>query len=515
MSIVSSYGTDDQGALAHIIRYVLPNSLLNSLALTAGVCLLAGAIGVTLAWLTVSCEFPLRSFFAWVLFLPLAVPGYVMAFAFVGLFEYGGSLHGLLRHYRADSGWLLNVYSYGAIVLVLALVLYPYVYLLARNAFQTLGQRSIEVGQSLGLSVRQSFFKVALPMARPWIAGGILLVAMETLADFGTVAVFNYDTLTTAIYQAWFSLFSLSAALKIAGILLLLVVVVTVLERHSRRQRQYAEGRNAARNTKRLQLGFGAQTAALLFCSLIFMLAFVLPLGQLLYWALPNLSQELTVRFWSYVSGTVLLATLAMFVVVSMAVALAFIARQKKGLVVTSAVRLATLGYALPGTVLAIGIFVPIGYVDHWLQSKGLSSGLLQGSLLVMMMAYSVRFLAVAYTPLENNLLRVTPSIDLASQSLGVAGMAMLRRVHLPLLGPGIVTAMVLVFVDVMKELPITLMTRPFGFNTLAVRVFELTSEGMWERAALPALAIVVVGFLPVYLLIRSTEVSPSVRASK
>ena len=204
-----------------------------------------------------------------------------------------------------------------------------------------------------------------------------------------------------------------------------------------------------------------------------------------------------------------------MFVVVSMAVALAFIARQKKGLVVTSAVRLATLGYALPGTVLAIGIFVPIGYVDHWLQSKGLSSGLLQGSLLVMMMAYSVRFLAVAYTPLENNLLRVTPSIDLASQSLGVAGMAMLRRVHLPLLGPGIVTAMVLVFVDVMKELPITLMTRPFGFNTLAVRVFELTSEGMWERAALPALAIVVVGFLPVYLLIRSTEVSPSVRASK
>ncbi|NNL57067.1 MAG: iron ABC transporter permease, partial [Pseudomonadales bacterium] len=250
-SVVVSYGAGNSDALAHLVRYVLPGSLLNSLALTAGVCVAAAVIGVALAWLTVTCDFPLRGFFAWALFLPMAVPGYVMAFAFVGLFEYAGTLHSLLRHSWPELGWLGNVNAYPYVVLVLALVLYPYVYLLARNAFQTLGQRSIEAGQSLGLSVRQSFFKVALPLARPWIVGGVLLVAMETLADFGTVAVFNYDTLTTAIYQAWFSLFSIATALNIAGLLLLLVIVVIVLERYSRRQRRYAEQRNSAQRASR------------------------------------------------------------------------------------------------------------------------------------------------------------------------------------------------------------------------------------------------------------------------
>ncbi|NNC54787.1 MAG: iron ABC transporter permease, partial [Pseudomonadales bacterium] len=245
---------------------------------------------------------------------------------------------------------------------------------------------------------------------------------------------------------------------------------------------------------------------ALLFCALVFSLAFVLPVLQLVLWALPNIEAELTGRFWSYLGGTLWLATLAMIIVVMLALALVFIARLKRGLFAVLAVRLATLGYALPGVVLAVGIYLPVSYFSAWLQARGIPAGILQGGLLVMMLAYSVRFMAVAFAPLENNLLRVTPSIDLAAKSLGVTGLNMMRRVHLPLLRAGIFTAMVLVFVDVMKELPITLMTRPFGFNTLAVRVFELTSEGLWQRAALPALAIVLAGLVPVFLLIRSTE---------
>ena len=251
-SVVGSYGVGDSDAMAHLLRYVLPNSLRNSLALALGVCTVAGCSGVALAWLTTNCEFPLRRFYAWALFLPKAVPGYVMAFAFVGLFEYSGSLHDLTRRIWPEAGWVADVYAYPSVVLVLALVLYPYVYLLARNAFQTLGQRSLEVGRSLGLSSTQSFFKVALPLARPWIVAGLLLVAMETLADFGTVAVFNYDTLTTAIYQAWFSLFSLATALNIAGVLLLMIVVVIALERYSRRARRYSGHSNASKPVTRL-----------------------------------------------------------------------------------------------------------------------------------------------------------------------------------------------------------------------------------------------------------------------
>lgn len=504
-SIAASFVSADTDAIKHIARYILPGSAANSIALTLGVCLLAGLLGVGLAWLTAVCSFPLRRFFSWALFLPMAIPGYVMAFAFVGLFEYTGPVQSSLRDLGLS--WFPDIYSYGGVVLVLALVLYPYVYLLAKNAFQTMGRNSLEVGQSLGLSRRRSFFRVVLPMARPWIVGGLLLVAMETLADFGTVAVFNYDTLTTAIYKAWFSLYSISSALQIAAVLLLIVVVVTFFERRNRRMQRYASGRNTTGYSKRIVLHGTERILALIVCTTVFVLAFLLPVLQLLVWAVVNLEQELTPRFWSYVYGTLFLAAVAALIVVSIAVLLAFIARMRSSMLVGMAVRTSTLGYALPGAVLAIGLYVPISYVDKSLYLIGIQPGLLQGTLLVMMLAYSVRFMAVAYAPLENNFLRVTPSVDLASRSLGVSGLRMLFRVHLPLIKTGLLTSLVLVFVDVMKELPITLMTRPFGFNTLSVRVFELTSEGMWQRAALPALAIVLVGLVPVIFLIRKTDI--------
>lgn len=505
-SVLASLFQLDTDTLTHLLEHLLPAALANTLMLVAGTAVLSAIIGVALAWLTAVCDFPLRRFFSWALLLPMAIPGYVMAFAFVGLFEFSGPVQVMLRDWFGSSTWFPNVYSYGGVTIVMTLVLYPYVYLIARNAFQTQGRRSIEVGQTLGLSPVKSFFRVSLPMARPWIVGGVLLVVMETLADFGTVATFNYDTLTTLIYKSWFSLFSLPAALQVASVLLLAVVVIMVVERRSRAAQRYSQSQHASLSSSRFVLSGKRRWAAVLFCALVFLLAFILPSLRLLSWAVPNFANDLNAHFFGFVWSTLSLATFAMLLIALLALLLAYGARINQSLPTRFAVRTSTLGYALPGTVLAIGLYAPISMMNHWLQDIGIPANWLQGTFLIMLMAYGVRFMAVAYSPIENNYLRITPSIDDAAHSLGLSGLQVLKRVHLPIVRRGILTAMVLVFVDVMKELPITLMTRPFGFNTLAVRVFELSSEGLWERAALPALAIMLVGLIPVMLLIRKTD---------
>jgi iron(III) transport system permease protein len=505
-SVIGSLFNPDTETLQHLASYLLPQALANTLLLVLGVALCSSIVGVSLAWLTAVCDFPLRGFFSWALLLPMAIPGYVMAFAFVGLFEFSGPVQSLLREWFGSSNWFPNVYSYGGVTLVMSLVLYPYVYLIARNAFQTQGRRSIEVGQSLGLAPVASFLRVSLPMARPWIVGGVLLVVMETLADFGTVATFNYDTLTTLIYKSWFSLFSLEAALQVASVLLLAVVAIMAIERRSRRAQRYAQSSSSSLAAARFVLTGKRRWLALALCLLIFSFAFVLPSLRLLTWAIPNLTADVTAKFMIYVGGTLSLASITMVLIAVLALLLAYGARINPSLPVRFAVRTSTLGYALPGTVLAIGLFAPISLLNNWLQGMGVSATLLQGTFLVMLMAYGVRFMAVAYSPIESNYLRITPSIDDAAHSLGYTGLQVLRKVHLPIVQRGVLTAMALVFVDVMKELPITLMTRPFGFNTLAVRVFELSSEGLWERAALPALAIMLVGLIPVMLLIKKTD---------
>lgn len=516
LGVVSALLQPDASVLSHLLQYVLPSAVTNTIMLVLGVGLVTTLLGVGLAWLTSVCEFPLRGFFVWALILPMAIPGYVMAFALVGTFEYTGPMQVFLRDVFGSSRWFPNIYSYGGVVMALSLALYPYTYMIVRNAFQTQGRRSLEVGQSLGLSAWQSFWKVSLPMARPWIAGGTLLVVMETLADFGTVATFNYDTLTSAIYKSWFGLYSLPAALQVASVLLIFVVVITLLERKSRAAQRFSQSRSKQLAEHRMRLSKAHRWLALLFCTLVFTLGFVLPCVQLLWWAIPNIELELTGQFWAYVFGSITLALIAMTIIAGLAMLMAFAARTHHSRFAKTAVRISTLGYALPGTVLAVGLFAPIAAIDQWLGNTALlqplfrdgllQAPLLQGTMLVMMLAYSVRFMAVAFTPLESNLLRITPSIDAAAKSLGVSGVQMLRKVHMPMIKGGLATAMILVFVDVMKELPITLMTRPFGFNTLAVRIFELSSEGLWERAALPALAIVLVGLVPAFMLIKRSE---------
>ena len=506
LGVLSSFFHPDIESLSHLAQYVLPQTIKNTLFLVVGVGVVTTTLGVSLAWLTAVCDFPLRKFFVWALILPMAIPGYVMAFALVGLFEYTGPVQQFLRETFGSSSAFPDIYSYGGVVMALSLALYPYTYLMVRNAFQTQGLRSLEVGQSLGLSVRESFWRICLPMARPWIVGGTLLVMMETLSDFGTVAIFNYDTLTSAIYKTWFGLYSLPAALQVASVLLIFVVVITLLERRSRASQRFSQTRSVKSVAGRIRLSGVDRWLALLVCVLVFSLAFVMPVMRLLYWAVPNMNADLTTQFWGYVAGSTSLSLIAMMMIAGLALLMAFTARTYNSPFAKIVVRISTMGYALPGTVLAVGLFVPVSAIDNALGAMGLSTPLLQGTMVVMLLAYSVRFMAVAFTPLESNLLRITPSIDAASRSLGVSGIKMLAKVHLPMVKGGLLTAMVLVFVDVMKELPITLMTRPFGFNTLAVRIFELSSEGLWERAALPALAIVLVGLIPAFILIRKSD---------
>ncbi|MDY6949028.1 MAG: iron ABC transporter permease [Pseudomonadota bacterium] len=494
---------------AHLARYVLPEVTLNTIKLLVGVALLSGVVGTTLAWLTSICEFPGRRFFDWALLLPLAIPTYVLAFVAVGFLDYSGPLQSWLREVTGTSTWVPRIRSTGGVIVVLSLALYPYVYLLARTAFLTQGRRALEAAQMLGLGRAAATWRVALPMARPWIAAGVALACMETLADFGAVSVFNYNTFTTAIYRAWFGMFSVNAALELAGVLLLFVIAAFALERSSRAGARFTSSRDMTREAARLPLRPAMRWLAFAGAALVFALAFVLPLLQLLIWSFEN-AGDIDSRYWGFIARSLMLAGSAAVVIVAASLALAYIERRRSTTSMRLLVRLATLGYAIPGTVLAVGIAVPLVLLNNQLQSwlrawlgDAAPVLLLQGTLLAILIAYLARFLTVGFNPVESGLQRVTRSIDEAAASLGVVGTDLIRKVHVPLLRTSLATAATLVFVDVMKEMPITLITRPPGWDTLAVRVWEMTSEGEWQRAALPAVAIVLVGLVPAALLTR------------
>ncbi len=511
-TVILSFLTPTGDVWQHLVETILPRLLINTFWLTLGVAVGSALLGVSLAWFTSVCEFPGRKIFSWGLLLPLAIPAYVMAFVTLGLFDFTGPVQTLLRSWVGpELFWFPNIRGRLGVIIVMTLVFYPYVYLLARNAFLTQGKRSLEAAQSLGFNRTQGFLKVALPMARPWIVSGVMLVLMETLADFGTVAVFNYDTLTTAIYKAWFSMFSLSAASQLASLLIIIVFVLIVMEQQFRSRMRYAETKQSSR-IPRISLTGWRAWAVSGFASATLFFAFLLPITQLIIWTTYTFAEEFNQLYLGFVWHSLMLSGLAALLTCSVAVLVVYSARRHPDTVTRVAVRIATIGYALPGVVLAVGIFVPLVWLDNWLSEMAMQlfhieTGLLiQGTLAIMLIAYMTRFLAVGHNPIDSAMQRITFSIDEASMGLGLNGWSMLKRVHLPILKGGIFTAVTLVFVDVMKEMPITLMTRPFGWDTLAVRIFEMTSEGEWEKAALPAVALVLAGLIPIVLLTRQAE---------
>lgn len=511
-TVISSLFVPAGDVWQHLVETTLAGLLVNTFWLAVGVAAGSALLGVSLAWFTAVCEFPGRKFFSWALLLPLAIPAYVTAFVALGLFDYIGPVQTALRAWLGpDLFWFPDIRSRLGVIIVMVLAFYPYVYLLARNAFLTQGKRSLEAAQSLGFNRTQGFFKLALPMARPWIAGGTMLALMETLADFGTVAVFNYDTFTTAIYKAWFAMFSLTAASQLASLLIVIVFAVIIVEQQFRSRMRYAETRQSAKATPipltgwRAWLVFGLASGTLFF-------AFLLPVMQLGIWAVGVVERDFDQRYLEFLWHSLLLSAFAALLTCSVALLMVYAARRCPDSATRGAVRISTIGYALPGAVLAVGIFIPIAWLDGWLSEMAMQlfhieTGLLiQGTLVTMLIAYMTRFLAVSHSPIDSAMQRVTGSIDEAAMGLGLSGWATLCRVHLPILKGGIFTAAALVFVDVMKEMPITLMTRPFGWDTLAVRIFEMTTEGQWEQAALPAVTLVLAGLLPLIFFMRQTE---------
>lgn len=499
----------------HLLATVLPGYLRNSLWLALLVGSATVLIGTVCAWLTVMVEFPGRRQFSWLLLLPLALPAYITAYAYAGMLDFAGPLQSALRSW---TGWQAGDYFFPGIrnlpgaALVLALVLYPYVYLLARAAFAQQSANALNVARSLGLRPLAVFWRVGVPLARPAIIAGLALVLMETLADYGTVKYFGVQTFTTGIFRTWFGMGDRVAAAQLASVLLLLILSLIVLERWSRGRRRFASGGSRYQHIARYRPSPGLRWLAVLACALPVMLGFVLPAGQLAWWTLSQGLGQFDRDFAGLLWNSFSLAGMTAVLAVALAVLLAFAARLHRALAVQAATRIAGMGYAIPGTVIAVGVIIPLALLDNQLDSLlrarfGVSSGLLlSGTLVALVFAYLVRFLSVSLQSVESGLAKISPAMDVSAAGLGCRPWQMLRRVHLPLLRGTMVTALLLVFVDVLKELPATLILRPFNFNTLAVRAYELADDEMLIAAAPSALCIALVGLLPVLLLSRSLE---------
>jgi iron(III) transport system permease protein len=495
---------------AHLWRTQLVELLANTLALLVGVGVGTLVVGTVLAWLVVHYRFPGRDIFEWALILPLAVPAYVVGFAFLGLFEFSGPLQTALRGLLGEGVRLPDLRSWGGVTLMMTLVFYPYVYLLARAAFREQGSATIETARSLGRSRARAFAEVTLPLARPSLAAGVALAMMEALGDFGTVATFGYRTLTEGVYRVWYGMFDRTAASQLAVLLLLFAAALLWIERASRGRQRFIQRHRHGPEAAPIVLRGARAAGAFALCAAVLGLAFLLPVGQLVVWAVSAVAaRQVAAAFGGLLVNTLLLAAAAALVTCLLSVTLAYAMRLRPAPATRFASRLASMGYALPGAVIAVGILVPLAALDHAVApllegALGRPVGLLlTGSAVGLVYAYVVRFLAVSLQTVEASLARIPPSLDDAARALGAGAGAALRRVHLPLLRGGLGTALVLVFVETMKEMPATLLLRPFGLNTLAVEVWERTSEAMWREAAVPALAIVLAGLGPVLLVIR------------
>ena len=497
----------------HLAATVLQDYIVNSLLLMFGVALGSLVLGVGTAWLVSVTEFPGRKYFEWALLLPMAIPAYIIAYTYTGMLDFAGPVQTSLRELTGwgyGDYWFPEIRSLGGAAMMLSLVLYPYIYLLARAAFLSQSLCVLEVSRSLGNGPWRTFFYVGLPLARPAIVAGLSLVLMETLADYGTVQYFGVSTFTTGIFRTWYGLDNAPAAAQLAAILLLFVVVLVTLERISRRQSRYHDTGRGKQPLQRLKLVGWGNVAATLFCLFTLLLGFLLPATQLVSWAIDTYETMIDSRFISLFFNTLELATFSALLALLIALLLNYGRRLQPTYGVRFAVRAASMGYAIPGTVIAVGVVIPFGWFDNtldsWMRTQfDISTGLLlSGTMAALLFAYMVRFLAVSLHAVESGLERITPSMDEAARAMGERPLGILGRIHLPMLKGSLITALLLVFVDVLKELPATLILRPFNFNTLAVRAYELTSDERLADTACAALAIVVAGLIPVILLSRS-----------
>jgi iron(III) transport system permease protein len=502
---------------SHLYDTVLTTYLVNTAILAVVVSVLVLSIGVSTAWLVTMYDFPLRNVLSWALFLPLAMPAYIIAYTYTGMFDFAGPVQTFLREifgWSKQDYWFPQVRTVGGAALMFGLVLYPYVYMVSRAAFLEQSVAALEVGRTLGRKPWQIFTGIALPLARPAIVTGLALALMETLSDFGTVQYFAVDTFTTGIYRTWLGLGEPAAAAQLAAILMTFVFMLVMVERVNRGKRKFYHTGGRYQQIRRSKLSPLKSITALLICAAPVFFGFLLPVLWLLGKSVIYPETVLNAEFPTLLFNSISVALLASLFALIIAMFLVYAKRNDKSssqfTIRKVCVRIAAMGYAIPGPVLAVGILIPFGFadnaVDGFLRDRfGVSSGLiLSGTLVALLFAYIVRFLAIALNTVEASVEKITPNMERAAQTMGVTGLRAIFRVHIPIISGSVMTALLLVFVDVMKELPATLIMRPFGFETLAVRAYELASDERLAEAAGPSISIVLAGIIPVIILSRA-----------
>ncbi len=510
ITVIGLAVTDTSDIWAHLYNTVLGLYLERTITLMLGVGIGTLVIGTGTAWLVTMCRFPGSRIFEWALLLPLAVPAYVLAFVVTDQLEYAGTIQSALRDIfgwtKPQDYWFPEVRSMGGAVTVMTLVLYPYVYLLARSAFLEQSVCVLEVSRTLGKTAWGSFTRVAIPLARPAIVVGVTLVLMEVINDFGTVDYFAVRTFTAGIFDVWLNMNSVGGAAQLSSVLLLVVLVLIVTERMARRGRKFHHTSNKYSELPSYQLRGYKAALSFVACALPVLLGFILPAGVLSHYALSFYEETLSADYFSYVANSLTLSASAALLAVVIGLFLAYAVRLSRGPWITIAARTASIGYAVPGAILAVGVLWPTGALDQSLSWIGghfgiAISGVMIGTIVPVVYGYLVRFLALAYGTSEASLGKITPNMDGAARTLGSNPSQTLKRVHFPLMRGSLMTAAILVFVDCMKELPLTIILRPFNFDTLATFVYQYASDELLEESALGALTIVGAGIIPVILL--------------
>jgi len=514
--VLSSVFQDTGGAWAHLAETRLGDYISNTLVLVICVCSLTALLGIPTAWLVTMCEFPGRRIFTWALLLPLAVPAYLAAYAMTDLLQFSGPVQTWLReswNLHRGQYWFPQVRSMPGAIVILSFAFYPYVYFAARSAFLEQSQALLEASRTLGRGPVRTFLTTALPLARPSLIAASILVMMETVAEFGAVEYCAVDTFATGIYRTWLGLESIEAAAQLSSLLLVPLVLVIFLEVKNRKYARYHH-MTGGRGLRRTRLPLLAQLGASIVCSLPLVIGFMLPVSRLLSLAISSGDSRARELLLTLSGNTLMLAGIASVIAVVLAVVVTYAGRLRKSAVSQSAIEVCRAGYAIPGPVIAIGVLTALGWIDHRVNDAWLSifpdrnplGLILTGSIVTLLFAYQTRFLAVAIALTQGGFDRINRRLDEAAQTLGGGPLRTLFRIHVPMMRVSLFAAGLLVFVDVAKELPATLMLRPFDFDTLAVRVYQLASDERLGEAATCAIAIVIVGLLPVLILHRLIE---------
>ena len=493
----------------HLADNLLLEYLSNTFLILMFVSLISVVLGVSCAWLVTMYQFPGKDIFKWLLVMPIAIPTYVSAYIYAGLVEPSGFL---FESAESTIGLgkelynLINLRNIYGVIFILSICLYPYIYLITYSSFKEQSYCAIEVGKSLGLNKKELFRKISIPLARPGIIAGLSLVMMETLAEFGTMDYYGVSTFTTGIYRTWFAFDDDTSALHLASILLTFVFILMILEKYSRGRSKYNHSSQKTRPMKPINMSMRNGIYAFLWCLLIVLLGFIIPIIQLFLWLIDTYSYLFDSEFLEIIINTIIIGSFASVLIVLISIYASYVNRSTSNMYTKFSLKIFSIGYSIPGVVIAVGIIIPITLIDD-LQAAIFGSPIfyLSGSFIALIIAYLSRFSTISFNATESGLSKIKNNIDLTAKSFGFSNFMILKNIHIPMMKTTVITALILVFVDIVKELPATLILRPFNFDTLAIHIYELASSEQLSFIASPALMLITIGLIPVIILIRKT----------